>query len=119
MKNVRRKPTVFAAVHRVMETLCGPENARPAHKILEMAGYPGVTNATARGIIRATITARRVPIGANGSGYYMLQSEADMLEYMQRLNNRIEQMNSRRQALYHAWFTHPVPLDELEPKPVV
>jgi len=73
----------------------GKANAIKSRRIAAMVGIEeDATHGTTRGLI-TKLYEEKLPIGACGKGYFLIENQAEVDEYRRFLNNRIQEMISR------------------------
>lgn len=81
-----------------------PDNAISSTELSERVGIEQ-SNGTpeARFAIRSLIKKTGLPIGACSDGYYLITSERQLYDYIERLNSRIEGIETRKSLLIEAF----------------
>ncbi len=55
-----------------------------------------------RQIIREVMIEEQIPIAAGSQGYYVIESEEELSEYIENLDNRVLSITARKQAVLRA-----------------
>jgi hypothetical protein len=80
----------------------GKTNAIAANKISKMLNIPeDDTVPTTRKIITKLIIDEGMPIGAFGNGYFYIETPEELADYMQFLQDKIEQTTTRKVIVYN------------------
>ena len=98
----------------------GRDNAIPANKIAKMLNIPDDdTVSTTRGLITKLILEDGMPIGACENGYFHIETQQELADYMAYLDQKIEQITTRKakvvsnyESKYGKWKTKFTQLDE-------
>jgi len=61
-------------------------------------------NPITRDIITEFIEKSGLPIGATGTGYYVISSENELLDYLENLQHRIAGITNRKKLIIKNWY---------------
>ena len=82
----------------ILEEHYGKDNAIASHCISKRMGYPmEATQAVSRKAIHETAEEYNLPLLSCEKGFYLAETEAELNEYNQNIDNRISEMNRRRE----------------------
>ncbi len=103
------RASLYKTIHEILERHVGKENAIDAGQIGRLLGiYADTGHVRARGLIKGAIKARKIPAAATSAGYYIVKDEAELDDYLDRLERRLSAIAERKALLYHAFHTHPM-----------
>jgi hypothetical protein len=92
---------------RILSLLEGAtkENPMTAKEIASQLNISdGEANPATRLIILNNMRKNRVAIGANNKGYWIIQNEGEMLEYVEALESRRKEIKERIELVYDSWY---------------
>jgi hypothetical protein len=91
----------LAAVRMILLEHKGKNNSIRASKIGHILNIPeNDTFSTTRALITRLILEDGLPIAANAKGYFYIENEAELSDYMQYLQDRIHQTTNRMITVY-------------------
>ena len=84
----------------------GKNNPVTSNEIKEILGIPdNDTAGSTRAYITKLILDEGMPIGASSTGYFYIETEEELTDYMEYLQDKIEQTTSRKMFVYHNYVT--------------
>lgn len=86
---------------QIMEKHIGKDNAITVQEIADLIGHhdSGLTNPSIRSKITECIIDDGIPIGSCSNGYFIIENETELNEYMINLQSRINGMQQRLNAI--------------------
>ena len=89
------------AIRKVILEHKGKANAIRASKISKMLEIPeNDTFATTRGLITKLILEEGIPIAASSKGYFYIENQQELSDYMEYLQERIHQTTNRMVTVF-------------------
>lgn len=85
----------------------GPDNTISSGQIAEMLDIDdGEAQPKTREAIRTLSEERGVPIASTSRGYFLIETEGQLNDYLERLDSRIAGIQQRKQTVMDAWGDH-------------
>lgn len=93
----------LTAIREILEDHRGKDDPITSREISNQVGIdePG-SFPTTRGAITKLLHEEKIPIGASGNGYFILESEDEIDEYIGNLTRRINGLEERKIAVWEA-----------------
>ena len=89
------------AIRKIILEHKGKENPIRASKISIMLAIPeNATVSTTRSLITKLILEEGMPIAASGEGYFYIENQKELADYMQYLEGRIHQTTNRMVTVF-------------------
>jgi len=91
-------------IKQILENHVGKENQISSGEIGPQIGiYEDATHVQVRNLIREAIEKLRLPIGGGNRGYYLIKDEDELRQYLESIDNRINEMQKRKELLEDAF----------------
>ena len=89
----------------VLNNHLGADNAITVAEIVAKIGeeQTGLTNPLARQMIRQIIEHEMIPVGSCANGYFIIQTDQELMSYLNNLHNRSMEIQERMKLLRKAW----------------
>jgi hypothetical protein len=83
----------------------GASDAITSGELADEINLPdGEANPQARGLVRDLVLEEGVPVAAHEQGYFLIQRDRELYDYLDALDQRIEAIKERREAVIHAYL---------------
>lgn len=84
-------------IKEILEDHRGKENQISSGKIGPQIGiYEDATHVQVRSLIRDAIEKLKLHVGGGSRGYYLIKDENELKEYIRNIDNRINEMQKRK-----------------------
>ncbi|WP_020589974.1 hypothetical protein [Desulfobacter curvatus] len=91
-------------IKEILEKHCGKRNQISAGKIGPQIGInEDATHVQTRGLILQAIEELNLPIAGGSRGYYMIDTERELEEYVNSIDGRIAEMEKRKNLVQKAF----------------
>lgn len=104
---------ILEEVLDILEAHQGPDNPVTSGTIADRVGIDdGSGNPKTREAIRILSEEQDIPVAAGSRGYFMMTEPAHLSEYLEKLDNRIEGIEKRKETATRAWNRYRYARDE-------
>ncbi|BBO87013.1 hypothetical protein [Desulfosarcina ovata] len=91
-------------IKEILENHVGKENQISSGDIGPQIGIQeDATHVQVRNLIREAIEKLRIPIGGSSRGYYLIKDEAELKQYTDSIDKRMEKMKKRKEIIEQAF----------------